>query len=354
MASTAVHTRAAEDGGGHRPCPVDDHRTELRGRLGGDDLGHEPEPRGHHPAGDPGHAEGGRPQPGRRLRHRPGLRAGVVRRRAGQARPVRARDRGLARQRGDQRRRALDRLCRESRDRPADHDERVDGPARAEGRGGRRGRDVRDLRRHPGDEEQPDRRDGRARLPRLELEVEGRPAGRLHPRLPGAARQHDRDAAVPGAAPGRAGAGAGARRGAAAEVAVRAHRARELQPRRLRRAGRVRDRVRLRSPLPGQARLQGAGGQVQRAGPRLGQRDRRLPERGRHLHGVHDAGLPRQVHAVHGRGQVGCGCAADHRSSPTARSSATCASATSRRSTTSSPSGAGAGTTLTTGYAKRW
>ena len=29
--------------------------------------------------------------------------------------------------------------------------------------------------------------------------------------------------------------------------------------------------------------------------------DRRLPERRRHLHGVHDAGLPRQVHAVHGR-----------------------------------------------------
>ena len=117
-------------------------------------------------------------------------------------------------------------------ERPADHDERVDRPARAEGGGGRRRRHVRDLRRHPGDEEQPDRRDGRARLPRLELEVEGRPAGRLHPGLPGAARQHDRDAALPGAAPRRPGAGAGARRGAAAEVAVRAHRARELQPRR--------------------------------------------------------------------------------------------------------------------------
>ena len=30
---------------------------------------------------------------------------------------------------------------------------------------------------------------------------------------------------------------------------------------------------------------------------------RRLPERGRHLHGVHDARLPRQVHAVHGGGR---------------------------------------------------
>ena len=49
-----------------------------------------------------------------------------------------------------------------------------------------------------------------------------------------------------------------------------------------------------------QARLQGAGGQVQRAAARLGQRHRRLPQRRRHLHGLHDAGLPRQVHAVHG------------------------------------------------------
>ena len=63
--------------------------------------------------------------------------------------------------------------------------------------------------------------------------------------------------------------------------------------------------VRQRSPLPGQARLQGAGGQVQRPGSRMGQRDRRLPERRRHLHGVHDARVPRQVHAVHGSGPLG-------------------------------------------------
>ena len=62
----------------------------------------------------------------------------------------------------------------------------------------------------------PTGRDGRARLPRLELEVQGRPADRLHPGLPGAARQHDRDAAVPRAAPRRPRAGARARRGAAA------------------------------------------------------------------------------------------------------------------------------------------
>ena len=48
------------------------------------------------------------------------------------------------------------------------------------------------------------------------------------------------------------------------DVAVRPHRPRELQPRRVLRGGRLRDRVRLRPPLPGEARLQGPGGQVQR------------------------------------------------------------------------------------------
>ena len=52
----------------------------------------------------------------------------------------------------------------------------------AEVRGAGRGRHLRHLRRHPGDEEQPDRRDGRPRLRRLELEVDGRAAGGLHPR----------------------------------------------------------------------------------------------------------------------------------------------------------------------------
>ena len=127
------------------------------------------------------------------------------------------------------------------------------------------------------------------------------------------------------------------------EVAVRAHRARELQPRRLHRAGRVRDRIRLRPPLPGQARLQGPGGQVQRARPRLGQRRRRLPERRRHLHGLHDARLPRQVHAVHGRGQVGAALSAiitQYTLRPDRE--ATSATAISRPSTTRSRSGAGA------------
>ena len=53
--------------------------------------------------------------------------------------------------------------------------------------------------------------------------------------------------------------------------------------------------------VPGEDRLLGAGGQLQRPQARLDGRHRRLPERRRHLHRLHDAGLPRQVHAVHGR-----------------------------------------------------
>ena len=53
--------------------------------------------------------------------------------------------------------------------------------------------------------------------------------------------------------------------------------------------------------VPGEGRLLGAGGQLQRPQARLDGGHRRLPERGRHLHRLHDAGLPRQVHAVHGR-----------------------------------------------------
>ena len=53
--------------------------------------------------------------------------------------------------------------------------------------------------------------------------------------------------------------------------------------------------------VPGEDRLLGAGRQLQRAQARLDERRRRLPERRRHLHRLHDAGLPRQVHAVHGR-----------------------------------------------------
>ena len=64
--------------------------------------------------------------------------------------------------------------------------------------------------------------------------------------------------------------------------------------------GEFADRVRL-AEVHRQAGLLGPGGEVQRAQARLDQRRRRLPERRRHLHRLHDAGLPGQVHAVHGR-----------------------------------------------------
>ena len=84
------------------------------------------------------------------------------------------------------------------------------------------------------------------------------------------------------------------------DLAVRADRARGLRPGRLLRAGRLRHGVRL-AQVHRQARLLGTRGQVQRAQARLDERRRRLPERRRHLHRLHDARLPRQVHAVHGR-----------------------------------------------------
>ena len=49
-----------------------------------------------------------------------------------------------------------------------------------------------------------------------------------------------------------------------------------------------------------EAGLLGSGGELQRAQARLDGRNRRLPQRRRHLHRLHHARLPGQVHAVHG------------------------------------------------------
>ena len=99
-------------------------------------------------------------------------------------------------------------------------------------------------------------------------------------------------------------------------------------------------RVRRRPALPRQARLQGPGRQMQRAHPRLGERHGRLPERRRDLHGVHDARVPGQVHAVHGRRTPTAPSRRGRPSSPTGRSCVTSGTGTSRRSTTSNRSGA--------------
>ena len=136
------------------------------------------------------------------------------------------------------------------------------------------------------------------------------------------------------------GADARARRRAAAEVAVRAHGARGLQPRRLLRAGRLRDRVRRRPPLPRQARLQGPGGQVQRAAPRLAVNGiGGCPNVGGICMACTMPGFPdKYMPFMDEDPRAGAGVEPRARS-PTARSCATSATATSRTSTTRSRSG---------------
>ena len=73
-----------------------------------------------------------------------------------------------------------------------------------------------------------------------------------------------------------------------------------------------------------EAGLLGSGGELQRSQARLDERDRRLPQRRRHLHRLHHAGLPRQVHAVHGRA-AGRESLRRHRSASTDARSARCA-----------------------------
>ena len=96
---------------------------------------------------------------------------GLVRRRRRPARAVRPRARGLGPQRADQRRGLLGRDGRRSGERRADLHVHLDRPARAARRRRARARHVRGVRRHPRDAEQPDRGDGAARLPRLELDA---------------------------------------------------------------------------------------------------------------------------------------------------------------------------------------
>ena len=106
----------------------------------------------------------------------------VLQGRPGRARAVRADRRGLDPERGHQEGGLLVRVREQPRHRPADDDERVARSPHPEGARGARRRHVRDLRRHPRHGRQPHRRHGRARLPRLGLEVEGRHPDRLRAR----------------------------------------------------------------------------------------------------------------------------------------------------------------------------
>ncbi len=130
-------------------------------------------------------------------------------------------------------------------------------------------------------------------------------ADRQRARLPGAARQLHGSAALPPASGGRHRADDPSGRAGRPTWLFAAHCARRLRPRRPLRAGRLRDRATGSSECIVQAGLLGAGRAVQRREARLDGRHRRLPECRRRLHRLHDARLPRQVHAVPGRAAGG-------------------------------------------------
>ena len=204
-----------------RPRPLDQRRAQLRRRLRRPHRGHPAEHRGDRARRPPRAPEDRRPLAADRLRVRAGRRGRrlhrvVLQGRPRRARAVRPRRRGLDPERGDQERGLLVRLRQQPRHRPADDDERVARPPRAEGAGRAGRRHLRHLRRHPRHGRQPDGRDGRARLPRLGLEVEGRHPDRVRARLPGPPRQHVRDDPLPALPGDRPGADDPARRGAAA------------------------------------------------------------------------------------------------------------------------------------------
>ena len=182
---TAVPPMAERPSGRRRagnPHPLDHGRPGLRRRLGLDHRRHPAEHRGRDPRRHPRPAQGAPAQPRARLRGRRRVHEVLVRGRGGEARPVRAGRRGLDPQREDQEARATGRRWAPTETgQPITTCEWIDRLA-PEGAGRRRGRHLRHLRRHPRDGRQPDRLHGPGRLPRLGLDVEGRPADRQRAR----------------------------------------------------------------------------------------------------------------------------------------------------------------------------
>ena len=185
--------------------------------------------------------------------------------------------------------------------RAADHDQRVDRPARAAGRDRARAGHLRDLRRHPGDEEQPDRRDGPARPPRRELASRLGLADREPARLsrPSPTTSPRRCSTWCCRSPGRPGRSSSTSRGGPRWLFERT--AHEV----CNRAG-FADHADYADELGDDGRCLvkfGCKGPVVRCNvPARGwiNGDRRLPQRGRHLHRMHDARVPRQVPAADG------------------------------------------------------
>ena len=132
---------------------------------------------------------------------------------------------------------------------------------------------------------------GTCRLSRMGLAFEGRAADRQCSWLPGAAGQLYGNCAVPAVPGGRPGADDSSGQATAAHLALRQDGARGLRSRLVLRAGRLCHALRI-FEMPGEARLLGSGGRLQRNQARLDARYRRLPQRGRHLHRLHHAGFP--------------------------------------------------------------
>ena len=192
-----VHARAGTERAPRRPRRLADQRAGLRRRHGRDDGGDQPEPRG------PATRRASRACP-RIVIYNPLLAyetgeefvQALVRRgeRAGSTRSS-----SCSRARCRTRRstaRATGRRSASTR-RPASRSR----PARGSTGSRRRAAAVMALGTcaayggDPRDAQQPDRRDGPARLPRPRLDVAPRDPDRQPARLPGAARQHHRDAA---------------------------------------------------------------------------------------------------------------------------------------------------------------
>ena len=165
--------------------------------------------------------------------------------------------------------------------------------------GGDRGGHLRHLRRHSCHGRQSHRMHGAARLPGMEVEIEGRHPDRVRSGMSGAARQFHGDAALSAPPGGGPRADDSARRGAASDLAVR-----QTRPRRRATAAATTSRPSLpRNTDPAHCIVKlGCWGPVVQCN--VGKRgwmggNRRLPECRRNLHRLHDARISGQVHAVH-------------------------------------------------------
>jgi len=132
----------------------------------------------------------------------------------------------------------------------------------------------------------------------MEMEIERGNSHRVRARLSRTAGQYDGDAPISIKHAGGPGTDDPSRRRSAAHMAVRPNGARRVRSRWLLRAGRIRSRV-WSDSVHRQVGLLGASSSMQCRKARMDGRNWRLSEHRRHLHRLHDAGVSRQVYAVH-------------------------------------------------------